>query len=76
MKQLIVLLTLALTLALAGCATTQTGNETASVRHSLSRIAENNRKAIGEGKRILDDLQGAERDAKELRQILQQLPRK
>lgn len=35
-------------LALAGCATTQPGNETSAVRHSLSTVTENNNAALSD----------------------------
>ena len=66
----IALIIFAIVLLLSSCATTQSGSETSAVRHDLSRISESNNAARGDGKQILGNLQGAEYDAKQIRQIL------
>ena len=57
-------------MALAGCATTPSGNETSALRGNLAVIGKSTRESINDGKQILTDLQGAERDAKQIRAIL------
>ena len=57
-------------LSLSGCATAPIGNETSAVRHNLTRIREADTSAMSDGKQILGNLQGAQRDAKEIRAIL------
>jgi hypothetical protein len=57
------LLALAALSTFAGCATTQSGNETSVVRHGLSRIA-------GDAKASVPLTGGIWYDAKEIRKIL------
>lgn len=59
---------------LSACAS-RPGNETAPLRGTIRAIGNTTRAAIRDGKEILTNLQGAERDAKEIRRILFPSPR-